>query len=73
MIAGEGADQGAHAVGILDVESGMLHQRAHAGDRFRQRRARLQAHPFVEHQRIAAEAVVEMGEGARRAAGSPCG
>ena len=62
MVARKRADQRAHAVGILDVESRMLHQRAHAIDRVGQRRCRLQAHPFVEHQRIAAEAVVEMGE-----------
>ncbi len=64
MIGAEGADQRAHPVGILDVEMrDASSARAPRIDGVGQRRAGLQAHPFVQHQRIAAEAVMEMGEG----------
>ncbi len=50
----------AHAIGIADIEVGMLAQLDDAGERIAARRRRLHRKPFVDHQRVLAPALVEL-------------
>ena len=59
MVGAEGAGQRAQPVGVGDREIGVLRKRSTPGRRYRPLRGRLQREPFVEHQRIVVEAVVE--------------
>ena len=67
LIAAERADQRAQAVGVGDGEVRVLGKTQHLVERVRTLRRGLQREPFVEHQRVVVEALVEGVERGLRA------
>src|SRR5680860_932049 len=59
----EGADQRAHAVGVLQRELRMRKEAAYGLDGIGARGARLNGKPFVEDERLVLPALVEVREG----------